>query len=755
MFHDDCVLNLPDDVLPCAPAAPVSRRKRKRGGLPQNFWLVGRDASHVGPIAVHATIAVDLVVRLCDFHQQGEHFDADQAHDLERQAQTVFATRRLNRHDAVRNALCWHVADVTPIQPPVELSAAALPQRWHSVLKMPSTCDSVVELHRQQQVVMGTRFAWVVPSAKLADILGGRCSWLASSDRHAIICGVERPDLVENRLVPDKAWVPKQAPILHHKIKRGFATKRYSVPALMDALQLSWAIRNLMSTSVAEVVKLAWRCSLPPEQYLRLEQDMQQGLLTIPQRSVLSLATVKLDIMMTVYQRKLLLTHHSDRYLLADASELKGTNFFIMREDSFMHPSDSNIESKLQSDLQGAYTSRHLPLSTLGLGASAEMHKGANLCHAMVLESGSTQALFQKRRETRALCSDQGVESKLIDCGFALSPNANLEDWQSLLQSVRPGDLSAAGDSYLLPKAIFIPDCLHILFGALEHSVTTTENWSHMNKVLKCLSRFLSRTSRRERFAQSCLASGDDKRALQRYIGDITDWKWEYTSMFLLKVRDIVPLLVMHFDAARYIKGPDGCEALAKGEAAIATELEESLRTPHLIGKCEVLRCTCFALDRFATRLEGCRCHERVLEDRSSSWTARVAKYREASKGCYNKGRRAVELALGYADEMVAALRSASDNMLRSTYASMEPCDRQAMQSLELKVKASLCHRITLKFSNWTNLPYKIIGVYGCIVGLCSVDKDCYRYDSGNATTMRTRQMPMLWEGPTVMTTTM
>ena len=511
--------------------------------------------------------------------------------------------------------------------------------------------------------------------------------------------------------------------MVHHSVRRGFATKRYSVTALVNALQLPWSIRNLMQTSITDVVRMAWKCSLRPEFVADLEADLQSGMIEIPQRTVLANATIKLDILMSVYERTLLQSHVSDRYLLADASELKGVNYFIMREDTFKYAESTSVEDRLASDLQSAFSTRHLPLSTTGLGAGTEMHKGSNLCHAMVLESGSPKAFMKKRSEVRAFCSDQGVESKLADCSCALSPTISAAQWEAMLEEARRASLSSAPSSYLLPLAIYIPDCLHVLFGALEHSVTKTEEWTKMSSVLRCLSKFLSRPARRERFAEACLSRDDDKQSMQSYIGDITDWKWEYTAMFLLRVRDVVPLLVKHFQADIYIKGPAGCEALTKGEAALAMEVAEAIQTPHLVGKCEVLRCICFTLDRHATRLEGCRCHEAVLDDRSQPWSHRVDKYRKSSRGCFNKGRRAIELALGLADTMVASLRSASDSMLRTTYAAMTSQARQAMQQLELSIKASLCHRIALKLSYWQSLPHKIIGVYGCVVGLCSLDK--------------------------------
>eukprot|EP00959_Pyramimonas_sp_CCMP1952_P121004 2530048-Pyramimonas_sp.AAC.1 len=47
----------------------------------------------------------------------------------------------------------------------------------------------------------------------------------------------------------------------------------------------------------------------------------------------------------------------------------------FVREDRILFPLGVSAESVTQVDLQEAYSSRHLPLSTLGLFAAGEIHK--------------------------------------------------------------------------------------------------------------------------------------------------------------------------------------------------------------------------------------------------------------------------------------------------------------------------------------------------------------------------------------------
>lgn len=120
----------------------------------------------------------------------------------------------------------------------------------------------------------------------------------------------------------------------------------------------------------------------------------------------------------------------------------------------------------------------------------------------------------------------------------------------------------------------------------------------------------------------------------------------------------------------------------------------------------------------------GCRCHESVLFDQSlGKWAGRVRRYRRVSEACHNKGRRAVELALGFGDTIAGSMRDASDSLLRECYTTMSPADRAAMHKLETDIKASLSHRISMKFSFWGHLPHCLIGVYGAEVGLCELSR--------------------------------
>ena len=60
------------------------------------------------------------------------------------------------------------------------------------------------------------------------------------------------------------------------------------------------------------------------------------------------------------------------------------------------------------------------------------------------------------------------------------------------------------------------------------------------------------------------------------------------------------------------------------------------LKTQYLAEKVDVLRCTSFAVDKEATKLEGCTCHEFILYETrdTTSWQERVARYRRESAGC-------------------------------------------------------------------------------------------------------------------------
>ena len=130
-------------------------------------------------------------------------------------------------------------------------------------------------------------------------------------------------------------------------------------------------------------------------------------------------------------------------------------------------------------------------------------------------------------------------------------------------------------------------------------------------------------------------------------------------------IRDALPILQRRFDPRKFAAGHVGgvgAERKSLVDAAFLSELKEALAVPDLCSTAEVPRAICFAADRAATRLEGCRCHEHLLRG-ERSWAERVRAFRKASEKCVWKGRH-----VGYRPYLIRANRQPTVGRVHITF---------------------------------------------------------------------------------------
>ena len=321
------------------------------------------------------------------------------------------------------DSVCWRILRVRQglrIDLPREAA-----HRWGgSVVVLRKDHKSVHDLHRAYQIILGAAYAWNVHASLLTGLLDGSRRWLATPVHHARLCGIPLPDGIATQVPMRQEQVQ---PFLKRK---GWAAFRFSVPCIVNTLKLWWALRNSSETPIKQVLRWAWQISIPAEQRRQLEADLQDGTLRLPDRPLLQVATVKLDILWSVYQRVILSSSDGWRYLLADSSPIRKQNFFCVREDRFLWPKGKSHQEVLQLQLQTCYCSRHLQLTILGLGAAGLLQKSSNLIHVLRLEAGDWKQFTRLRSQVRGFCSDQGVEAGICDVAAALSDNCNMQEPQ-------------------------------------------------------------------------------------------------------------------------------------------------------------------------------------------------------------------------------------------------------------------------------------------------------------------------------------
>ena len=119
----------------------------------------------------------------------------------------------------------------------------------------------------------------------------------------------------------------------------------------------------------------------------------------------------------------------------------------------------------------------------------------------------------------------------------------------SMKAGLTPFDPSDPSGTYLLPNALYVPDSLHMVFGALEVGVKTAGRyWETLEPDMKSISQFLGDASLKLRWSATCSLTRIEKALVAGYVGKHADWKWEYLHKYLGNLRPILPILMRTFD---------------------------------------------------------------------------------------------------------------------------------------------------------------------------------------------------------------
>ena len=126
-----------------------------------------------------------------------------------------------------------------------------------------------------------------------------------------------------------------------------------------------------------------------------------------------------------------------------------------------------------------AFSSRSLPVSTLGLGKGKASDKSYTLLRSMRLETGDR--LPQYRAEVKSWLSDQSVEKEYGDAPATMIP----PEWKQCGKSQKQlADglqlLGGFGHSYLFPCCLTVHDHMHVFFNPLEKVITQSALWGRI-----------------------------------------------------------------------------------------------------------------------------------------------------------------------------------------------------------------------------------------------------------------------------------
>lgn len=394
--------------------------------------------------------------------------------------------------------------------------------------------------------------------------------------------------------------------------KGGFCKVIFRPAIILAFLKLDRMVNP--SFGFDDIVTQVLRAVLKPEAADVIATAIADGTLVLPSRRRCRWWRIKLDIMEMRWRRQETQTHTIVRWIMIDSSPQGGWDCLLARcmelvtdgELSAGKPSKEALQRRVGLVLTTAYRQRTLPGTILGRGSTNLGKKLWNFFHMARLDGGT--AFDRWRYGVRCILSDQGTERLLADCpgGSTLS----VDDVHVAIKRLQSGEAGDFGDplvaaKYLLPKALWIPGHMHLLFNALEEAITGLSAWKPLERILRSFGKFLGDKSYRQMFQHRCCSPAEQP-LVAAFQSVHIDWRWEFLGDFLDRLLGIFDILRRRFNVEVMLgsessRAPEDAHALQDVQAALAK--------PAFHATLECLRVLAKSLQRQASWTEGCACH--------------------------------------------------------------------------------------------------------------------------------------------------
>ncbi|CAE7370089.1 TOP2 [Symbiodinium sp. CCMP2592] len=281
-------------------------------------------------------------------------------------------------------------------------------------------------------------------------------------------------------------------------------------------------------------------------------EALQQMLESVPGKYKLHTQMLRLDWLHMHHRRCLmaeqaLCSHTSvSRFLSMDASPQGGYEYLAMTEEvlvrklPFMPPADP---------FKGfSHEFRLMPVMTLARGEARTFVKAQRLKSAIILEAGEPH--FQLyRKQVKGWVSDQGTERLIPE--WPIGDEAAMKSLAASLKEEATLENLAAGTSEaFLFNSLKHPGIIHVLFNSLEECCKGCPRWDAVEKQVSAVSKLLTNRSYKEIVVSVMLkhASGEHRRIVQRYHGELLSWRWESLHVTLKNYLEVRPILLEHWD---------------------------------------------------------------------------------------------------------------------------------------------------------------------------------------------------------------
>ncbi|CAK0828340.1 unnamed protein product, partial [Prorocentrum cordatum] len=401
--------------------------------------------------------------------------------------------------------------------------------------------------------------------------------------------------------------------------------------------------------------------------------QFQHGLreCALPTESTMREARVQLDLLSSGYARLRQKDYVNWIYLNPDSSPQLGWNWLVVREDKFSWPKDDSIDAIMASNFNSKMQSRTCRLSTIGRGHGAAIFKSVSLATLHKCECSSIEDYNKLRSEVYGICTDQGVESAVVDIDTLEPKGDRCENYSD-------------NRARMYPNALGMPESLHIMFNALQHAVEKLPCHKTFISDLRNIENFLADRSLRRLFVNTCL---DDslKSKFDHYSTVHISWRWEVLAKALTELIPRFSILKDRFDLGKMKTSPE-----RQVKTHVIDDAYASLQVPHFLKFCIMVKTSGNTLERFASRLEGCECHASLWKSHSNhKKKTRLGQCLEALKKCDSDE---LQLAMGKLD--------------------CEP--RAQLLRLQTQLADSLVEELSDKFAFKDVIPYAALKIYMC-----------------------------------------
>ena len=254
----------------------------------------------------------------------------------------------------------------------------------------------------------------------------------------------------------------------------------------------------------------------------------------------------------------------------------------------------------------------------------------------------------------------------------------------------------------LLPLAVSVYGCLHLLDNIPKAFPEKLEHWRAFHAELQVMSVFLRHRQRRERFVQTCLGCGHAAAPLfESFSAQLLDHRWFSVFAFVTTMRPLLPVLQRNWSTRAFqLQVDGGAPEMAQFDLH---QFASILTSPLFHCYCTFVHRLGKLFLRMVRWLEGCPCHGPSLKKKSS-------------RCCPLASARAPELAAGALQEILLSTYDADMSEVMNDFPHEQLAEdletqqkHQAILAGDISLaRAHVALVLEVKMDPWRRLPLRL-----------------------------------------------